>query len=422
MKKLFLTTLSILLLSALSFAQRNCGTMEHLEWLKQSDPILSQRMNDIETYTQSYLAAHPEEVRAVVTIPVVVHVLYNSTAQNISDAQVQAQISQLNADFARLNSDAGNTPSVWQSTAANTEIQFCLAQRDPNGNATNGIIHKSTTKTSFSDNDDMKRNSTGGSDPWAAGSYLNIWSCNLGGGLLGYAQFPGGSTATDGVVVLYSSIGSISQPGTATPYHLGRTLTHEVGHWVNLYHIWGDDGTGCTGSDQVTDTPNQGGASSGCPAYPKTDGCTASSPGVMFMNYMDYTNDNCMNMFTLGQKSRAQALFGTGGARASLLSSLGCTPPSTTCGTPSGLNASSITSSSATLNWSSASGATSYNVQYRPQEQLLGQLLPLQQIQKLFQRLRQAPLTNFRCRQFVPVEAQLILLLLHSPPLQPVEG
>lgn len=366
MKKSLLVIIILCIGVAGASAQlRNCGTMQHLEWLKQQDPTLGQRMQEIESYTQSWIANHPEEIRTVVNIPVVVHVVYNTSAQNISDAQVQAQINQLNADYARLNSDAGNTPSVWQTTAANCEVQFCLAQRDPSGNATNGIIHKSTTKTSFSDNDGVKSNTSGGDNAWDANSYLNLWSCNLGGGLLGYAQFPGGAASTDGVVVLYSSVGSIASPGTMSPYNLGRTATHEVGHWLNLYHIWGDDGTACTGSDQVSDTPNQSSENYGCPTFPHTDACTSGN-GVMFMNYMDYTDDGCMNMFTAGQKTRMQALFSVGGARVGITSSLGCTPPSTSCGTPTSLSASSVTSSSATLNWSSVSGATSYNVHYRP--------------------------------------------------------
>jgi hypothetical protein len=165
-------------------------------------------------------------------------------------------------------------------------------------------------------------------------------------------------------VVLYSSVGGPNNPGTATPYHLGRTATHEVGHWLNLYHIWGDDGTGCSGSDQVSDTPNQAGATSGCPTFPKTDACTSTSPGIMFMNYMDYSYDACMNMFTNGQSSRMNATLN--GTRISLQSSPGCTPASGgTCGIPTSLSATSVTSSSATLNWSAVSGATSYNVRYK---------------------------------------------------------
>lgn len=365
MRKSLLLSAITLLMATSAWSQRNCGTMDYLQMQLQQDPTLAQRMQAIETFTQNYVANHPSGERTLITIPVVVHVVYKTSAQNISDAQVQAQIAQLNADFARTNSDAGNTPSVWQSTAANCEVQFCLAQRDPSGNATNGIIHKLTTATSFSTNDFIKHNGNGGDDAWPAGSYLNLWSGNLGGGLLGYAQFPGGSASTDGVVVLYSSIGSLANPGTLSPYNFGRTATHEIGHWLNLFHIWGDDGTSCSGSDQVADTPNQGSENYGCPAFPHTDNCTAGN-GVMFMNYMDYTDDGCMNMFTAGQKTRMQALFVSGGSRFSIVSSQGCVPPSGgSCGLPTGLNTTSITTSSATLNWSSVSGATSYNVQYR---------------------------------------------------------
>src|SRR6185503_11466880 len=193
-------------------------------------------------------------------------------------------------------------------------------------------------------------------------SYLNIWSGNLGGGLLGYAQFPGGPASTDGVVVLYSSVGSIASPGTLVPYNYGRSATHEVGHWLNLFHIWGDSNCG---NDQVSDTPTQQTSNFGCPNFPHVT-CSNGPNGDLFMNYMDYTDDFCMNIFTSGQKSRMQALFISGGARFSIVSSQGCVPPSGgTCGTPAGLSATSITTSSATLNWGSVSGATSYNVHYR---------------------------------------------------------
>jgi hypothetical protein len=227
--------------------------------------------------------------------------------------------------------------------------------------ATTGIIRKSTTTTSFTSDDKVKSSTTGGDNAWPSGSYLNIWSCNLGGGLLGYAQFPGGAAATDGVVLLYSSIGSMVSPGTATPYQLGRTATHEVGHWLNLRHIWGD--ANC-GNDLVGDTPTQQTSNSGCPAFPHVT-CSNGTNGDMFMNYMDYTNDACMQMFSVGQSSRMNALFATGGARISLLNSTGCLPVTNTCGTSTGLAATSITSSSSTLGWSAVTGALSYNLQYR---------------------------------------------------------
>jgi len=340
--------------------------MEHLHMLQQQNPELSESMKEIERFTQQWVAAHPrgDDSRALYNIPVVVHVVYNTAAENISDAQVQSQIDVLNRDFSRTNTDASGTPSVWQSIAANCDIQFCLATVDPNGNPTTGIVRKATSVTSFSTNDAVKYSSSGGDNAWTSSKYLNIWVCDLGSGYLGYAQFPGGPSATDGVVIDYQAFGTT---GTATaPFHLGRTATHEVGHWLNLYHIWGDDGSSCSGSDGVSDTPNQGDENYGCPPFP-TLSCSNGPNGDMFMNYMDYTDDGCMNLFTNGQKARMQALFATGGARNSLLTSNGCgaPPPPSSCATPSGLNATAITSSTATLNWSAVNGATSYNVRIK---------------------------------------------------------
>lgn len=359
---LFLVTFTF---GALNAQYKRCASHEVYERMLKEDPQFAANRARIERETREWIEKNGNnKLGAVITIPVVFHVVYNTSAQNIPDARIIEQLNVLNQDFGRTNADAVNTPSVWQGIAANTNIQFCLAQRDPSGNPTNGIVRKSTTVTSFTTNDNIKRSANGGSDAWPRDQYLNIWVGNLSGGLLGYAQFPGGPAATDGVVVLYSSVGGPNNPGTATPYHLGRTATHEVGHWLNLYHIWGDDGTGCSGSDQVSDTPNQAGATSGCPTFPKTDACTSTSPGIMFMNYMDYSYDACMNMFTNGQSSRMNATLN--GTRISLQSSPGCTPASGgTCGIPTSLSATSVTSSSATLNWSAVSGATSYNVRYK---------------------------------------------------------
>lgn len=317
--KLYLAVLAGLCLSLSGYSQRNCGSMDVLLQQIQQNPERQSMLDQIERHTQQFMQRNQGSERAVVTIPVVVHVVYNNSTENISDAQIMSQIQVLNDDFRRLNSDANNT---W-SQAADTEIQFCMASVDPNGNTTTGITRTSTSVTAFSTNDNMKFNSSGGKDAWPAGDYLNIWVCDISGGILGYAQFPGGSAATDGVVIDYQYFGTI---GTATsPFDLGRTGTHEVGHWLNLRHIWGDGN--CTVDDFVTDTPT-----SDAPNYGCATGHVSCNTTDMVENYMDYSDDACMNLFTAGQKSRMQALFSAGGARVSLLSSNGCGQGSTpTC-------------------------------------------------------------------------------------------
>ena len=202
---------------------------------------------------------------------------------------------------------------------ADARIEFKLATTDPAGNPTTGITRTATATTAFSDDDSVKSAATGGADAWPSDKYLNIWVCPLGGGLLGYAQFPGGPAATDGVVILHSAFGT---SGTAAaPFNLGRTATHEIGHWLNLRHIWGDDGTGCSGSDFVADTPNQGGPNYGVPTFPKVS-CGNGPNGDMFMNFMDYVDDSAMIMFTAGQVTRMQATLD--GLRSSIGTAISC--------------------------------------------------------------------------------------------------
>ena len=316
--------------SAQAPPRRHCGSMDVLNAQLAADPGYARRLQAIDKQAAAYtLARSGQQQRTtsavIVTIPVVVHVLYNTSAQNISDAQVQSQIDVLNSDYHKLNADRSNVPSVFAGLIADAGVQFVLAKRDPNGLATTGIIHKSTSATSFDTSDKMKFSSQGGDDAWPASAYLNLWACNLGGGLLGYAQFPGGAAATDGVAILYTSFGS---GGSAvSPYNLGRTATHEVGHWLNLRHIWGD--ANC-GDDMVSDTPTQQTSNYSCPAFPHVT-CSNGPNGDMFMNYMDYVDDACMQMFSSGQGDRMDALFASGGARVSLLTSQGGVAPG---GTP----------------------------------------------------------------------------------------
>jgi hypothetical protein len=307
---------------------RTCATMANQERLEKMYPEMKAAQAAIEEQTQNHLLVNARESAATVNIPVVVHVLYNTTAQNISDAQIISQIDVLNEDFRKMNADKVNVPSAFAGVAADCNISFCLAKKDPNGNTTTGIVRKFTSSTSFIDDDKVKSSATGGDNAWNSAKYLNLWVCNLGNGLLGYAQFPGGPASTDGVVILYTAFGRTGN--VASPYNKGRTATHEVGHWLNLRHIWGD--ANC-GSDLVSDTPTQQTSNYGCPTYPHV---TCSNSGDMSMNYMDYVNDACMYMFTAGQSSRMNALFASTGARVGLLTSTGCgTTTSTGTTTPS---------------------------------------------------------------------------------------
>ncbi len=360
-RKFLLPVAAFLLLAFNASAQhRTCAAEEVLARQLLENPAMLEEIKNIEKHTQKFIQEGGASDRAVVTIPVVIHLVYYNSTQNLTDAQLLSQIDVLNEDFRRTNADAGNTPAAFQGVAADCEVNFCMAKQDPNGNSTNGIERRNTTVNGFTTDDKVKYFANGGLNVWDRNKYLNLWVCNLSGGLLGYAQFPGGPAATDGVVCDYAYFGRIN---STPPYDKGRTATHEVGHWLNCYHIWGDDGTSCNGTDNVSDTPNQADENYGCPTFP-TISCSNGPNGDMFMNYMDYTDDGCMNVFSAGQKSRMQSLFASGGARVSLVSSPGCNEPSG-CGTPSGLAATNITKTSATCSWTAVSGATTYTFEWK---------------------------------------------------------
>jgi len=285
--------------------QRLCASQEVLEEQMIADPTLAIRMNEIEAFTQKRISSSNFRlVNNKIVIPVVVNVLYKTAAENISDAQIQSQIDVLNEDFTATNSDFVSVPDEWSGVKANVDITFELVN----------IIRKSTKKTSWGTRDAMKSAKQGGIDPTSPTTTLNIWACTIGGGILGYAQFPGGKSATDGVVCDSKYVGvTPGSPGVgAYPYNLGRTATHEVGHWMNLRHIWGD--ASC-GNDLVADTPVHKTYNFGVPEYPYVSTCLPAH-NEMTMNYMDYTDDRGMYMFTNGQKSRMLAIFASGGPRA----------------------------------------------------------------------------------------------------------
>ncbi len=286
--------------------RRRCGAMEAHFHLCEIDPGFRLRRAKIHAETElmvrSGLAMRRVE-RKDLTIPVVVHVVYNLAEENISDAQIKSQIAAMNRDFSASNEDRSSTPPVWQGLVSNARVRFALATRDPRGKPTNGITRTKTAQTSFETDDAVKRKSTGGATAWPTGKYLNLWVCSLGNGIAGYAQFPGGPAATDGVVINNTSFGT---KGTVVPpFHLGRTAVHEVGHWLNLNHIWGDTND-CSGTDHVSDTPQAQLPNFGKPDFPHVT-CNNGPNGDLFVNYMDYVDDDVMVMFTAGQVARMQA-------------------------------------------------------------------------------------------------------------------
>ncbi|WP_310560369.1 T9SS type A sorting domain-containing protein [Flavobacterium sp.] len=360
-----------------------CATTEYEQFLQEKNP---KRMTNAQFETwvtplvNKYKAmrTNSKTVATVITIPVVVHVIYDGqpigTAPNITDAQVESQITVLNQDYSRLLGSPGyNTNPV----GANTEIQFVLAKQDPKGNPTNGIDRVSLCQPSWSDVDidAIVKPAT----IWDSSLYMNMWSINFTDtSLLGYAQFPdasgldgldpsGGAADTDGVVSNYNVFGSITyDDGTFlldTTYNKGRTMSHEVGHWLGLKHIWGD-GTGdeaanspdCTASDFCADTPQAGWEHYSCGTF---DTCPSDPGNDMPENYMDYTEDACMNIFTQNQKDRIRTIIDYAPRRSSLKTSnkgtaislvandaevkleVSCSTP--ICGTPANQNTQKIT-------------------------------------------------------------------------------
>lgn len=308
--KIILTIFCLTIVFGLQ-AQR-CGTVEYLA-KHPLNKFITQRNQT------NPVPARDTVKDEVISIPVVVHVLYNTTDQNISDEQILSQIESLNKDYRRLNADAVNTPAPFKKFAADVRIRFCLAKVDPNGHATSGIIRKYTKEKDFLTDDAMKYSSKGGDDAWDASKYLNLWVCNLFNLTLGYSVLPGSPAAIDGVVIKYNAFGTVGN--LAAPYNKGRTATHEIGHWLGLKHLWGDSSCG---DDSIADTPPQQGPNYGCPSFPRMSQCSINEYGDMFMDFMDLSDDGCMNMFTEGQKSKMRSQFALGGLRNSFLNSIAC--------------------------------------------------------------------------------------------------
>ncbi|MBA6156178.1 zinc metalloprotease [Tenacibaculum sp. S7007] len=300
-------------------ANEPCYSMRVLNEQLKENPGLYKKMYDVEYATRKFLnAKKPDGVGGgnggnngggdgdvdvlpiddgfgVIDIPVYFHIVLPN-ANDVSSGQINSQMNVINSDFSNPNTNqlpSGATDFINDATDA--EISFSLA----------GTFRYNDSRSSWGTNNAVKS----AYPPITPDTHLNIWVCEIGGGILGYAQFPGGNSSTDGVVLLTGTLPG----GNASPYNAGRTLTHEIGHYLNLRHIWGDGR--CRQDDFVADTPASDGPNYGCPSYP-TVNCKSAD---MTMNYMDYVDDACMYMFTDGQRNRMRAIFAPGGARDSML-------------------------------------------------------------------------------------------------------
>lgn len=319
MKTIAFGFIFIIIISISVSAQRDCRSAEYEQLQLAANPSIAINLQELannQLQLRSSVAGNGNtKYTGVIKIPVVVHNLYHSTDQKVSLDQVQAQIDALNRDFRKLNVDAANIPARFAGLAADCQIEFMLATRDIKGGATTGVINKYTAVAEWKMDDKIKYSAQMGDDGWDPNSYLNIWVGNLHK-LVGYSSVMGDDIKKDGIVLNLIAFGNND---SGSPYSMGRTAVHEVGHWLGLKHIWGD--ADC-GDDGISDTPQQRSYTTGCPSGIRTT-CSNLPDGDMYMNYMDFTNDPCLLMFTNGQKEKMRSMLAPGGYRYSLLSSQG---------------------------------------------------------------------------------------------------
>lgn len=332
----------------------------------------------------------------IIVIPVVVHVIYGAAKDNISDLQVMTQISRLNLDFNKQNEELDRTPAVFKPLIADCRIQFKLAARDPNGNATSGILRYNRSSRNWGTNNDIKNPEKGGVLPWNPSNYLNIWVSTIGDGILGYASFPGCAATLDGIVVDNTAFGTT---GTARfPFNKGRTCAHEIGHWLGLFHTWGDRECG---DDLVADTPMQKHAHIGDITTPQYSDCTGLIQLDMTMNFMEYVNDASMWLFTEGQKKRMRTILTDPAIRGNLAHSDGATPvttPKNGCDTIKKVAAYYVTDKTLTLAWTAIPYITSYTVMFRTANTTKWDTLQSEEAQLSFKQLNATTAYQFKVK------------------------
>lgn len=285
--------------------ERKCASQEILEIELKENPDLALKIEEIEEFTKSAINLDIKDItKFKIRIPIIVNVLYRTPAENISLAQIYSQINVLNQNYNGTNPEFNQVPGIFSGVKASVDIVFYVEK----------VIRRQTTRTSWAfRNEEMKKPEFGGIAPTSPENRLNLWVCTLEGGILGYAKAPGTALELDGVVLDSKYIGT---NGRATaPFNKGRTATHEIGHWLNIRHIWGDR---TCGNDFVSDTPSHNAPNYGSPIFPHYSTCPGT-PIEMTMNFMDYTDDASMYMFTYGQRDRMRAQFLPGGYRNAFL-------------------------------------------------------------------------------------------------------
>ena len=397
---IFLLLATAILFPIISTAQtgtRQCGTTENTRYLLENTSGMKEKMSVIESKVSAFINTSALQTRtsSKFTIPVVVHVVYNNAMTNVSDDQVQSQIDALNLDYNKKAVEINQTPSVFAALVADCSIQFKLAVRDENGKKTNGIIHHATSRYEWGARDDVKTPAKGGFAPWNADRYLNLYVCSIGNGILGYATTPGTPKELDGVVIDFSAFGTI---GTARkPFNLGRTATHEIGHWLGLIHIWGDSECG---NDLVSDTPVQKEAYYGNIIGMVYSNCTGKNEPNMSMDFMDYVNDACMWMFSEGQKIRMWAMLSDNNARGMITKSDALAIPNVpvTCAQIKNTRVLDVTQSTVSIGWDTLKNINEYSLELKSKTDSMWTVSPTQQNSFTINRLNSSATYQFRVK------------------------